>query len=117
MEENDVRRWVDRYVTAWNSNDRDDIAALFTEDARYLTEPYAAPWTGHEEIVRNWLANRDEPGETTFEYRVIAVDGDLGIVRGETTYKDPARAYSNLWEVRLDEDGRAREFVEWWMKH
>ena len=24
--------------------------------------------------------------------------------------------YSNLWVIRLEEDGRASEFTEWWME-
>lgn len=115
MDERGVRRWVDAYVKAWNSNAREDITALFTTKARYYTEPHAAPWEGHDAIVRGWLENKDEPGETTFEYRVIALDRDTAIVKGEATYKNPPKRYSNLWEIRFD-DGRAREFVEWWME-
>lgn len=117
MDESAFRAWVDRYVGAWNSNDPDEIAALFTEEARYLTEPYARPWTGHKEIVEQWLANKDEPGETKFVYDILAIVDDLGFVKGTTDYKTPPRVYSNLWEVRLDADGRCKEFVEWWMKH
>ena len=45
------------------------------------------------------------------------MDGDLGFVRGWTAYAqhDPPREYGNLWVIRLAEDGRAREFTEWWV--
>ena len=108
--------WVERYIKAWNSNAPEDIAALFTEDGRYQTEPYAEPWRGRDDIVRGWLDIKDEPGQTDFSYRVIATEGDLGVVKGETTYKDPPAKYSNLWEIRLDAGGRCTGFVEWWMK-
>jgi uncharacterized protein (TIGR02246 family) len=116
MDEGVLRRWVEGYVRAWNSNDPHDIEALFNEDARYFTEPYAKPWRGRDEIVRSWLEIRDEPGQTEFRYDVLTVGGDLGIIKGSTTYKDPPKEYSNLWEIRLDSEGRAKEFVEWWMK-
>lgn len=116
MEERAVRRWVDGYINAWNSNARQDIVALFTDDARYYTEPHATPWEGHGAIVKGWLDRKDSPEETSFEYRVIAIDGDLAIVKGEVVYRNPAKRYSNLWEIRFAEDGRAREFVEWWME-
>jgi hypothetical protein len=48
---------------------------------------------------------------------VLAVAGDLGFVRGWTTYTNPPTAYSNLWVVRLAADGRCVEFTEWWMEH
>jgi uncharacterized protein (TIGR02246 family) len=47
-----LRRWVDAYVAAWDSNDPDEIAALFTDGAAYYTEPSSAPWVGRDEIVR-----------------------------------------------------------------
>lgn len=111
-----LRRWTKGYVRAWESNDPAAIGALFTEDARYFTEPHAAPWEGREAIVRAWLENKDEPGDHTFRWEPMAVDGDLGFVRGWTNYTDPPTAYGNLWVVRLDADGRASEFVEWWVR-
>jgi ketosteroid isomerase-like protein len=113
-----VRAWVNRYREAWESNDPDVIGDLFSEDARYFTEPYAKPWAGREGIVKEWLDHRDEPGQTEFRFEVVGIDGDLGFVRGWTRYLDPPpREYSNLWTVRLDDDGRCVEFVEWWMRH
>lgn len=112
-----VQQWVAGYVKAWNSNESDDITALFTEEALYYTEPFRDPWVGHDEIVSGWLEAKDEPGETAFTYDVLVMDGDLAIVKGVTRYREPPRAYSNLWEIRLTDDGRCREFVEWYMKH
>ena len=106
--------WMDRYVAAWASNDTGDIAALFTEDATYRTEPYAEPWRGRDAIVRHWLDRKDEPGAYTFRWHPVAVAGDLGVVQGETTYPD--RTYSNLWLIRLDDAGTCTEFTEWWME-
>jgi ketosteroid isomerase-like protein len=116
MDRSDFADWVERYVTAWNSNDPGDIEGLFTEGAEYLTEPYAEPWQGRDQIVRGWIDNKDEPGETTFSFEVIAVAGDLGFVRGVTDYKTPPRTYDNLWEITLNEGGKATRYVEWWMK-
>jgi uncharacterized protein (TIGR02246 family) len=110
-----VASWIDGYVRAWNSNDPADIAALFTEEAEYYTEPFRAPWRGTEQIVEGWLAHQDDPGETTFEWSPIVVSDDVAIVQGTTTY--PVQAYSNLWVIRLDETGRCQQFTEWWMEH
>jgi ketosteroid isomerase-like protein len=110
-----VSTWIDDYVRAWNSNDPDDIGALFTEEAEYYTEPYHPPWLGREHIVEQWLENRDEPGETTFEWRPVVVTDEVAVVQGTTVY--PGRTYSNMWVIQLDADGRCRHFTEWWMKH
>ena len=114
MDEGAVRRWVDGYVRAWESNDPADIEALFTEYARYYTAPFREPWTGRQAIVEGWLDRKDEQGGWEFRFEVMAVAGRLGFVRGWTVYPD-AR-YSNLWVIDLDDDGRSREFTEWWMK-
>lgn len=116
MNRDHVSGWVRRYRAAWESNDPGEISALFSENARYFTEPYAEPWVGREEIVRGWLEHKDEPGSTEFEYGVLAIEGDLGIVKGSTIYRPPLREYANLWEIRLAPDGLCTEFTEWWMK-
>lgn len=108
--------WVKGYVKAWNSNNREEIDALFASTGLYYTEPYAQPWRGREEIAAGWLKQKDEPGDTDFTFEVIAVEGDLGVVRGTTHYRTSGKSYSNLWLIRLDPEGRAREFVEYWMQ-
>lgn len=110
-----IDRWVQGYVKAWNSNEPADIGALFAEDGAYFTEPYADPWRGRAEIVAGWLRQRDEPGDTDFSYEVIAVEGDLGVVRATTNYTTSGKRYSNLWLIRLDGQERAVEFIEYWI--
>lgn len=117
MEHKDASAWVERYLTAWSSDDPDDVAALFTEDARYLTGPFDEPWTGRDAIVAKWIEAGDSDVEWSFTWDVIAIDGDLAVIEGETTYLGPPeKAYRNMWLVRFAGDGRAREFTEWWKK-
>ena len=112
-----VTGWVRGYRRAWESNDPEDIGGLFTDDAAYFTEPWAKPWLGRDEIVAQWLQRRDEPGDTTFEWHPLIVTEDLAIIEATTVYGAPARTYSNMWVLRLDNLGQARQFTEWWMKH
>lgn len=105
---------MDAYLTAWESNDPDDIRALFTDDAVYYTEPWTEPWRGAEAVVAGWLDRKDEPGNHTFAWSPLVVTDDVWVVQGETVYTD-GRSYSNLWVIRPGDGGRAREFTEWWM--
>ena len=41
-----VTAWITKYQAAWTSNDPEQIAGLFAEDAEYFPEPFAAPWRG-----------------------------------------------------------------------
>jgi uncharacterized protein (TIGR02246 family) len=115
VNEDAVRAWIEGYVAAWNSNQPADIVRLFTADAEYYTDPYAPPWVGRDAIVEQWLAHRDKPGETSFVWEPLVIADDVAIVTGTTTY--PETVYSNLWVIRLDDDGSCREFIEWWMEH
>lgn len=109
-----VADWIAAYRRAWESNEPDDIRALFTEDARYRTEPWREPWRGRDRIVAEWLDRKDEPGDATFEWTPLSVTDELAIIQGTTVYRR-GTTYSNLWVIRLESDGRASEFTEWWM--
>ena len=109
--------WMASYERAWASNDPDEIRSLFTDDAIYFTAPFREPWSGRQEIVDGWLDRKDEPGGWTFEWQPLLDTPELAIITGTTIYRDPEQGYSNLWVRRLWEDGRCREFTEWWMAH
>ncbi|MDQ1528237.1 MAG: hypothetical protein QOH77_27 [Actinomycetota bacterium] len=70
---NSVQEWMDGYRRAWESNDPNDIGALFTEDAVYFTEPFTPPSRGLEAIIATWLDKKDEPGDTIFEWSPLIV--------------------------------------------
>jgi ketosteroid isomerase-like protein len=108
-----LRRWIDAYVEAWESNDPAAVANLFTLDGVYKIEPW---WIQHgrEEIVKGWLEHADKPGDASFRWWHVARDGDLWIVEARTRYHKLKRDYANLWLVELDDEGRARGFSEWW---
>jgi uncharacterized protein (TIGR02246 family) len=112
-----ISAWITGYRQAWESNDSDDIGRLFADDALYFTAPFRKPWRGRAAIVDGWLGRKDEPGQTQFEWHLVAIADDLAVVQGTATYAKPAATYSNLWLVRLDDAGRCTEFTEWWMQH
>jgi hypothetical protein len=94
-----------------------DLRAVFTQDAADHTEPHSPPWRGQDEIVRQWLDRKDEPGQAEFRWHLLAVTPEVAVVQGETSYPTERHTYSNLWVIRLDAEGRCAEFAEWWMPH
>ena len=120
MERRDVERWLERYRAAWTTDDPQDIAALFTEDATYAPRAFGKPWEGREAIVAKWIEHGDSEDRWQFESEILAVEGDTAVVRGLTTYpahdNEPEEVYSNIWVIRLAPDGRASSFAEWWMQ-
>jgi len=111
-----ITAWMNGYLKAWDSNEPDDIRALFTDDAEYLTAPFEPARVGVEAIVAGWLEDQDQAGDHTFEWHELAHEGDLAFVNGDTTY-DSGRRYANLWVIRFADDGRASSFTEWYMRY
>lgn len=116
MQKADVAKWIDGYIKAWKSNNTKDIAELFTEDALYSTGPFDEPWIGQQAIQDGWIGVGDQPSDWKFDYEVIVVDGDLGVMHGTTIYKGNVGTFSNIWLIRLTEDGRCKEFREWFVR-
>lgn len=124
-----VDRWLDAYVEAWKSYDREAIATLFSEEVSYRYHPADEPITGRDAVVESWLgegdhpdaSERDEPGTFEASYRAFAVDGDAAVATGTSSYSDEpggpvARVYDNCFVMRFDAEGRCREFTEWFVQ-
>jgi hypothetical protein len=129
MDKAQVDRWLDAYVTAWKSYDRELIGALFAEDVSYRYHPYDEPVAGRAAVVAAWLGEEEHPGASavdtpgTFDaaYRTVAVDGDVAVATGSSTYlTEPGGAvdevFDNCFVMRFDQAGRCREFTEWYIR-
>ena len=134
MEKAEVDRWLRAYVEAWKSYDSEQIGDLFSEDVQYRYHPYDEPVLGRAELVRSWLgeasdtgtsdtgtSDRDEPGTYDAAYRAVAVDGDVAVATGTSTYLSgpggPVKeVYHNCFVMRFDSAGRCREFTEWYVR-
>ena len=120
MDHEGVQRWLDEYVAAWKSYDRDSIAALFSESARYRYHPWDERIESRAAIVDDWLSDRDEPESWSAAYEPYAVDGDAAVAVGKSTYENPdgsiRKVYENCFLMRFDSAGRCREFTEFFME-
>ena len=128
MDRAHTQSWLDDYVSAWKSYDRDAIAALFAEDVSYRYHPYDEPLVGRDAVVDSWLgrdqdgaSSRDAPGTYDAHYTPYAVDGDVVVATGTSVYQDHpdgpvTRTFDNCFLVRFDDDGRCTEFTELYME-
>lgn len=129
MDKTEVDRWLVAYVEAWKSYDRDQIAALFGEDVTYRYHPYDSPVEGRDAVVRSWLGDASQAGASTRDpgdtydavYRAVAVDGDIAVATGSSTYlSSPGgpvqKVYDNCFVMRFNPAGQCREFTEWYIK-
>ena len=112
-----LQSWLDAYVEAWRTYDRDAIARLFSADATYAYHPYDdEPLRGRDAIVASWLEEPDAAGSWEAAYRPLLIDADRAVATGETRYAN-GKTYSNLYVLRFDGEGRCAEFIEWYMQH
>lgn len=129
MDRESARAWLDRYVAAWESYDRDEIAGLFGEGVRYRYHPYDEPVVGRDAVVASWLgedssgsaSSRDAPGTFEAAYIPVAVEGDTVVATGMSTYRKTAggavdKVYENCFVMRFDGDERCVEFTEFYMR-
>jgi ketosteroid isomerase-like protein len=129
MNSADVDRWLQAYIDAWKTYDRDQIGALFAEDVEYRYHPYDDAIKGREAVVASWLGDgdnadastRDPEGTYDATYRAIAVNGDVAIATGRSIYTtepggDVDKIFHNCFVMRFDDQGRCREFTEWFME-
>jgi ketosteroid isomerase-like protein len=124
-----VAAWLTAYIAAWKSYDPEAIGALFSDDIEYRFHPYDEPVVGREAVVEAWLGEgdhqgapgRDEEGTYDATYEPLAVDGDVAVAVGSSTYTSGhggpvSEVYENCFVMRFDADGRCRQFTEWFMK-
>jgi len=121
MTRDEVQRWLDRYVEAWRTYDPALIGDLFSADATYCYHPYdETPLVGRDAIVADWVANPDAPSSWDAHYEPYAIDGDRVVATGESRYLKPdgslRTVFFNVWTLRFDDEGRCREYVEWYME-
>jgi hypothetical protein len=129
MDRTTAQRWLDSYVAAWLSYEPEAIGALFSDDVEYRYHPSDEPIVGRAAVIASWLgeseaegaSTRDAPGTYEAAYAPIAVDDDVVVATGTSTYREApdgpvAKIYDNCFVIRFDAHGRCRAFTEYYMK-
>jgi len=129
MDHERAQQWLDDYVAAWRSYDEEEIGALFSDDVSYRFYAHAEPVLGRDAVVASWLGDsdsstastRDAPGTYDASYVPVAVDGDVVVATGTSTYFDEpggrvTQVFDNCFVMRFDDEGRCRDFTEYYTK-
>lgn len=115
-----MRSWLDRYGMAWEDQDADAAAGLFTEDGVYAWGPFSEPIIGRAAIHRAWrTATSQNQEDTSFGYELLAITEDgRGIARWwASMIALPKRIHARMegiFLIQLDERGSCVSFREWW---
>ena len=121
MDKAAVVEWLKAYMRAWETYSPEAIGNLFSDDATYSFHPYDEPVVGRQAIIDSWLKDPDPAGTFAANYEPIAIDGNVAVVNGRSTYfKDSSRTemtkeWDNIFVIEFDKDGRCRSFREWYV--
>lgn len=85
-----LSEWLRRYFRAWVSNDPQEVASLFAEDAVYYYGPFKDPSLGRTTIVARWVANPDRQFDITTQYEAIMAQGNVGIAHWNVKFRSHA---------------------------
>ena len=109
-----VQQWLDRYVDAWRTYDREAIGDLFTPDAQYRYHPWDEPVRGREAIVASWTEDPDDPTVWDASYTPYAVEDRRAVATGVSKYDDGdgKREYHNVFLLEFAPDDRVSSFTE-----
>lgn len=119
MTEAELSRWLDAYGRAWERQDPDAAASIFTEDGTYAWGPFNEPIRGREAIRAAWQhATQGQQENIRFGYEVLAVTDERGIARwwASMTGRSTGRPVKmeGIFLVTLSPSGECEVFREWW---
>ena len=129
MDQTTAQAWLDAYVQAWLTYDPVLIGALFSDEVHYRYHPSDAPIVGRDAVVASWLGDattpgastRDAPGTYEAAYAPIAIDGDIVVATGTSSYREVpdgpvTRVYDNCFVMVFDADARCSLFTEYYVR-
>ena len=116
-----VQAWLDAYVQAWKTYNKESIGNLFSEDATYFYSPYSTPVHDRDNIVASWLDETDSPGTYDGHYEPLLIEGDRAVTNGRSRYFEQdgttlKAEWDNIFVLLFDTDCRCKEYREWYMK-
>lgn len=107
--------WLGRYFAAWASNDPEEVASLFAEDAVYSYGPFRDRARGREEIVRRWVQGGAQSSLRTW-FEPLALEGERGVAHWRVAFDEGEERVEidGILVVDLDADGRCILHREWY---
>jgi len=109
------RDWLERYFSAWESNDPAEVEALFARDAVYSWGPFRDDAVGRDAIVAAWV-DGGAPPELRSRFEVLAVAGDRGVAHWSVSFDGDigTTELDGILVCDFDADGRCTLHREWY---
>lgn len=118
MDEKQFSDWLDQYKHAWETQDADAAASLFSEDASYQLTPFHEPLAGRKAIRAYWDRVTARGRHIRFTYRIITSTDAVGVADYDASFSRPGPAANievhGVLVAEYDEDGLCRRLRLWW---
>ena len=116
-----VAAWLEAYVHAWKTYDREEIGNLFSEDATCAYDPFSEPLHGRTAIVASWFERQDAPGTYDAHYEPLMIEGNRAVTHGRSLYLESdgttlKTEFDNIFVLDFDNAGRCTVYREWYME-
>ena len=111
-----VAEWLESYRVAWVERDADAVAELFTEDARYVEQPYQEPFIGRAGVRDYWSRVTATQADVELQYGTPVVSGRRAAVEWWVMMTNGGIDVTLAGEFLLvfDEHGLCSELREYW---
>jgi len=108
-----VTVWVNKYIHAWKTGTKEDISALFSDDAEYREWPYETKLVGIKDIIKGWQSRQQwQEGGWDFTWSILDIKKDTAAIEGTGVYKELG-TFGNFWLVTLNDEGKCVMFRMW----
>ncbi|HEX2031042.1 MAG TPA: nuclear transport factor 2 family protein [Actinomycetota bacterium] len=113
-----LERWLDGYGRAWERQDAQAFADLFTEDALYQETPFDEPLRGRTAIRAYAETAAHHQRDVSFAYEALGQDDGKAVVLWRAAYEkvsngEPTRL-EGVFLLEFAADGLCRSLREWW---
>lgn len=108
--------WVDGWARGWATHEPEPIAALYTDDALFLSHPFRTALRGSAgaaEYARSAFAEEDAV-EFWFAEPVVAGNRATVEYRAYLKVGDTEQTLAGITALVFAEDGRCREHRDYW---
>jgi hypothetical protein len=113
-----LEAWLKKYGTAWETRDAAAAGPLFTTDATYQEMPFDPGKNGRAAIQDYWKTVTADQRDIKFESKVIAMNGNTGVVHWKATFKLQSTgatiSLDGVFVLEFAESGECRSLREWW---
>jgi ketosteroid isomerase-like protein len=111
-----AQAWVDGWRSGWLAHEADPIAALYADDARFISAPFREPKTGPAGVREYAVWAFAEEDEVECRFGEPIVWGDRATVEywAVIGYQGKEQTLAGVALLRFDPDGRVGEQRDYW---